>query len=91
MKSPAKLREAKAGVAYLAKRTNAPIIPVYIDGLYSGSEKKTMFRRHASVTFGKSIYPEDIFEDREYLPEEYKGVAKKVLTEIEKLSPTTYE
>ena len=52
------LREAKEGVVYLAYRTNAPIVPVMIDGVYKINIFELLtFQRKIRISFGKPFLP----------------------------------
>jgi 1-acyl-sn-glycerol-3-phosphate acyltransferase len=54
--SPEAFREAKGGIAFLAEKSGAPIIPVAIKGPYKASIIDILlFRRKVSVTFGAPI------------------------------------
>jgi 1-acyl-sn-glycerol-3-phosphate acyltransferase len=79
--------EARGGVAYLAQRTNALIVPVRIGGLEGFSMKKFLqgaFRMR--VTFGEPIEYRDIApEDDSSGVDEYKAVAKRTVTRIASL------
>ena len=55
---------AKGGVAYLAHRTNVPIIPVRIHGLKQTSLLDFLLRKRVvKVVFGEPIYIKDLFAD----------------------------
>lgn len=61
------LREFKGGAAFMAEKTGAPIVPVFIDGIgkwRSEQAKAPMYtsqpsrrRSHVSVTFGPALRP----------------------------------
>lgn len=73
--------EAKGGIAYLAYKTNAPIIPVTISGAI---EKKKI-----TVEFGKPLYSRDIFDDLRNIKidkevDDYKKAATFVMSIVKK-------
>lgn len=56
-----KLGEARGGVAYLARRTNLPVIPVGISGAYNMSIQDFFLRRRrVVVSFGEPITSEEL-------------------------------
>ncbi len=75
---------AHGGVAYLAEKTGATIIPVAISGIWN-LRAKNFFRREleVSVSFGKSILAKDIINKNEDQPEKYKNAAKKIMSKVE--------
>jgi 1-acyl-sn-glycerol-3-phosphate acyltransferase len=86
------LGEAHGGVAYLAKVSGAPIIPVAI----TGDEDIHMhqfftFQRKLKIIYGEPLYFEDI--DEPTLPEEtrYHVAAQKVMQAIGGLLKTTWD
>lgn len=56
------LKKGKGGIAYLSHITRAPIVPVYIKGLF-GLNTKDWFsrRRRVKITFGQPIIPAELF------------------------------
>lgn len=76
----------KGGVSFLAHRTETTIVPVMISGVF-GMKRKDFFLRHShiTVTFGKPIYPETLFEKRYYHPNEYKEIAGQICREYFKI------
>ncbi|HEY4518527.1 MAG TPA: lysophospholipid acyltransferase family protein [Candidatus Paceibacterota bacterium] len=78
--------EAHGGVAYLAKASNAPIIPINISG-----DKDIrwwqffLLQRKITVTFGKPISFAEIDEPSLSEDKRYHAAAQKVMVEIEKL------
>lgn len=58
-------KSAKGGVAYLAAKTNLPIIPVHIQGIDNDTKTKDYFGRKPklTITFGKPLYAKDIFKE----------------------------
>ena len=64
-------RIAKPGLAYLAKKTGAPIIPLRIKEI----SKRKLFRRAVvEISFGKSIYLEDINFSKDKLAQDSQKV-----------------
>lgn len=52
-------KEPRGGVAFLAERTDATVIPVHVSGLYDLSSEDFFARkRRAKITFGKPIEPD---------------------------------
>ncbi len=52
---------AKGGIAYLAEKTNSPIIPIGISGLYKISFSDLLLRRRkVIVSFGKAILQDEL-------------------------------
>lgn len=75
------LHEARGGAAFLSHRTETPIVPVAISGAF----KITLidfflFRKHLTLSFGKPIYPAELFEGRVNIkPHEYKVIMNQVI------------
>jgi len=74
--------EARGGVAFLSYRTGIPIIPVKINGAI---EKKKI-----TVTFGKPLFPKDIFPDLNKINptkthDDYKIAAKLIMEKIKEM------
>jgi len=64
--SDGKIKKVRVGVAYLTNVTKAPIIPVRIDGSFGMTFKEFFSRgRTVTVSFGKPIYPQDLFIDKD--------------------------
>lgn len=85
------LGEAHGGVAYLAKVSGAPIIPVAITGDENIRWYQFLFfQRRIKLTFGEPIYFEQI--DEPSLPESkrYHVAAQKVMHSIEILLKDTW-
>ncbi|TSC67750.1 MAG: 1-acyl-sn-glycerol-3-phosphate acyltransferase [Parcubacteria group bacterium Gr01-1014_73] len=56
------LKKGKGGVTYLAHQTGAPIVPIYIKGVFKLNTKEWFSRRRqVSITFGKPIALEELF------------------------------
>ena len=70
------LGKAKTGVAMMAARTGAAIVPVYIPA------KKKWFRR-TPVVFGEAFYP--TFTTRHGTAEEYDAVSEELMARIDAL------
>lgn len=79
---------AKGGVAYLSYITGAPIVPVSIAGVFDMSFADFFLgRRHIDVTYGKPIYSHQLIHNAAPSPEEFKGIAGLVMSEVYGLSP----
>ena len=65
--------EAKGGVALIAPRTGAPMIPVYCGG------KKKLFRRN-TVVFGDPFFP--VFAARRPTSEELQRAADELMDRV---------
>ncbi|MFA6273071.1 MAG: lysophospholipid acyltransferase family protein [Candidatus Paceibacterota bacterium] len=56
------LKKGKGGITYLAHITGAPIVPIYINGVFRLIMKEWFSRRRRiSITFGNPILPEELF------------------------------
>ncbi|MEK7536076.1 MAG: lysophospholipid acyltransferase family protein [Patescibacteria group bacterium] len=80
------LGEARGGVAYLAKETSAPIIPIAIMGEENMRWWQFLtFQRRVTISFGKPLYFNDI--DVKNVPEEkrYRLAAQNIMQEIKHL------
>lgn len=77
-------REARGGVIYLARESDALIVPVRISGTSDMTSKDFYSRkRRCAVTFGKPI---DVLQAEEpETPDEYKEAATKVVEAIHSL------
>ncbi len=54
--------EGKGGAAFLSRKTNAPVVPVAISGTFKTSLLDfLLFKKHFRITFGKPIYPNELF------------------------------
>jgi len=80
------LLPARGGISYLAHRTNTTIVPVVLHGHFK-MQKRDFFlrRRKITVTFGKPVLPQDLFDSREHNPQEYKEIAQKVMEQMASL------
>jgi 1-acyl-sn-glycerol-3-phosphate acyltransferase len=88
IRRPGKIREPRGGVIALAKITGLPIVPVALAGHAFTSPKEFFLRKRRSViTFGKPIFPEELFAGYENAgPEQYAEIAKeKIMPKIEEL------
>jgi 1-acyl-sn-glycerol-3-phosphate acyltransferase len=76
----------EGGVSLIASRTNAPIVPIWIDGTWEALPMHLTFPRprKVTITFGKPILPEDLPKD---MPEKdrRRALLKLLQTALEKL------
>lgn len=81
------LGKPRGGVAFLAHRTNKPVVPVSIQGIHKMSAKEFFSRkRKIIITFGEVLKLEDIFSDVENISlEGYKRGSEMILEDIKKL------
>lgn len=80
------LREGKGGVAYLAYRTNAPIVPVAIEGVYQATIWEFLtFRRKIKISFGKPFFVMHILPSREIEVRDFHTAAQEVMKKIAEL------
>lgn len=81
------INKAKGGVAFLAHRTNTPVIPVGITGLFNMSFKDFIFRKKKVViSFGKPLLPENIFTNAHNItPNDYKEGAEFIMKRVKSL------
>ncbi len=87
--------EGKPGVSFLSYKTNSPIVPVKISGLYKPlAQKDKLGRTKLEVIFGKPIYPKYLFseaislnseEGRNMSIEEFKKTREVVMDKIREL------
>lgn len=76
--------EAKGGVGFLARTTQLPIVPILIEGAESITAKDFLLnRRKIKITFGKSLYTKDIFENNH---SNYKIAAEEIIKKITQLA-----
>ena len=81
------MKEAKGGMTFLSHRTNSPIVPVFIKGDFNVNLIDFLLRKYTfTVTFGKPIYPKELFSEEVKDPHMYKVVAQDVMTRIRTLS-----
>lgn len=80
--------EGKGGVAFLAEKTELPIVPVLLTNLYKISFSDFFLRkRFVSVIFGKPVYANDMFsKEQDNSNNYYKDTGKKILKIISNLS-----
>ncbi|HVS79844.1 MAG TPA: lysophospholipid acyltransferase family protein [Candidatus Paceibacterota bacterium] len=77
------LGEAHGGVAFLAKETDSPVLPVAISGLY-GMTFADFFlrRRRAFVRIGAALLPNEIVPEAAPAVDDYKRGAEAVMRSI---------
>jgi len=75
-----KVGRGKTGVALIAARSGAAVIPAGI--VFEG---KLRFRSKVTVKYGKPIAPEDIQLEKELDPHKLKAVKVKIMGEIKEL------
>jgi len=82
--------KAKGGVAFLAHKTQLPIVPVYINGAQLTSFRDFFLRKKmVKITFGEPIYPKEIFGEKVVLNDsqnDYETAASFVMDKIKRLS-----
>ncbi len=79
---------AHGGVTFLSWKSGVPIVPVAIKGVFKTSLKLFFTgRKQYSITYGKPIYPADLFEDVSKQPttEDFKKAALIVMQEVKKM------
>lgn len=80
------LLPAKGGVAYLATRTNTPIVPIAMDGVFKMTKKEFLLRkRKLVIVVGKPIYPDALFDGLSTTPGDCKKAAQRVIDTIARL------
>ncbi|PIP86783.1 hypothetical protein COV42_01080 [Candidatus Campbellbacteria bacterium CG11_big_fil_rev_8_21_14_0_20_44_21] len=80
------LKKARGGIAFLSYRTNVPIVPIAIGGLYNLSLKSFLLRKHKfTLTFGKPIYSQDLMLNNESIHSDFEEAAEKIMEEIARL------
>ncbi len=78
--------EARGGVAFLAEKTEFPIVPVFISGVFNMRIIDFLFRRRkVSITFGKPIYAYELLGHSPTGENKYKLAAKQILREVKSL------
>jgi 1-acyl-sn-glycerol-3-phosphate acyltransferase len=67
-----KLKDFEGGVAMLALKTGAPILPIFVEGTHRSMPRGSRFPKPTKlrITFGSLLHPED-------LPEDLSGKAKR--------------
>lgn len=75
------IHDFKGGAAFLSRRTGAPIIPVAISGAFKTTLGDFLTRKkHFTLTFGKPIYPEELFAGKTNVEfHDYKVVMNEVV------------
>lgn len=77
------LGEARGGVAFLAKETGAPTVPVAIQGLTRLKSRQLFsFNRRVTVTFGKPIPADELVPGSMPAIEDYKEGSKKIMAQV---------
>ncbi len=71
--------EIRGGVVALVKATGLPVIPIYLSGHGNTSASDFFLRKRYSIlTFGKPIYPEEIFAGYDdATPENFSKIAEE--------------
>jgi 1-acyl-sn-glycerol-3-phosphate acyltransferase len=78
--------KARGGVAYLAKETALPVVPVRIQGLERTTLQDFFFlKKKIILSFGKPLFSEELFENKETGGNEYQKAARKLMSTIEGL------
>ncbi len=87
-RSPSRaLEKARNGVAYLAMKARAPVVPAAITGTEDAVEKLLRFRRpRLTLTFGRPIAPPPFSRDRTAL----EGFTERIMREIAAMLPPQY-
>ncbi len=87
-RSPSRaLEKARNGVAYLAMKAEAPVVPAAITGTEDAVEKLLRLRRpRLTLTFGRPIAPPPFSRDRTAL----EGFTEKIMREIASMLPPQY-
>lgn len=79
--------DGKPGVVFLSHRTNSPIVPMKINGLYKPLAQKDKFgRTKLEVIFGEPIYSKELFDDLNNVDiKDYKKAVKVVINKIKEI------
>lgn len=72
-----KVGKGKSGVAYIAAKAGAPVVPVGI--VFDG---KLKFRKKITVKFGKAIMPEELKLSDERSSSELKAIKSRIMGDI---------
>ncbi|MBQ7046665.1 MAG: 1-acyl-sn-glycerol-3-phosphate acyltransferase [Oscillospiraceae bacterium] len=72
-----KVGKGKSGVAYIAAKAGAPVVPVGI--VFEG---KLKFRRKITVKFGKAISPDELKLSEERSSSELKAIKSRIMGDI---------
>lgn len=75
-----KLGRGKTGVALIAARSGATVVPAAI--IFNG---KLRFRKKIIVRYGKPIYPDEIKINQEFNPKDLKPIKQRIMGDIQKL------
>jgi 1-acyl-sn-glycerol-3-phosphate acyltransferase len=83
-----RLQPAKAGVGFIACRTQVPVVPVRIHGTFEafGKGQGLHLGRPVSVVFGRPMPPE-AYDDPSAGKDRYQIASERIMAEIAKLSP----
>lgn len=86
--------EGRGGVGYLSHATGAPIVPVAVSGAYNISIVDFFTRkRHFIVSFGKPIYPAELFPSANPVAsdqrDDFKKAAAVIMRKISELYVAT--
>lgn len=73
-------KEAKSGVAYLAHKTKAPVVPISIH-----KERNKKFRPKIIIRIGKPIEYSEFGFDEQYKSSQMRAASKKIMDEIKAL------
>jgi len=89
VKRQGRMRGARRGVAYLAAKSDLPILPCFIEGFYPqrytlGFLWKDLFLRryHLKVAFGKPFFIQEVYSKVPDTIDEYKEAAGKVMQKV---------
>lgn len=81
-----RLQRGISGVGFLAKRSSAPILPVFIAGTYKALPKGKVLPRPSKI---RIIYGNPILFERtpDTTKDEIEGITQRIMEEIKNLSP----
>lgn len=89
MREKGRRRNPRRGAAYIAAKTNAPILPCYIEGFDPlrcdiGFSWKDLFLRryHLRVNFGKPFFIQEVYGRIPETMQEYREAAEKVMEQV---------
>ena len=80
--------EAKRGIGFIVEKTNAPVVPCYIDGSYRAFRKKSKFIYPVKIRMliGKPIYFDDLINNNALSRDERQyEISKRIIEEIKNL------